>query len=53
MDYHKVYARHFGSNPSSGRVLQKIGMKKEGLLKEHVLKEGGFEDLIHYGKIKV
>jgi [ribosomal protein S5]-alanine N-acetyltransferase len=51
MDYHKVYARHFQSNPSSGRVLEKVGMQKEGILKEHIMKEGKFEDLVHYGII--
>ncbi|EDL66428.1 acetyltransferase, GNAT family protein [Bacillus sp. SG-1] len=50
-NYHKVFARHFGSNPASGRVLRKIGMENEGELKEHVLKEGRFEDLVYYGVI--
>ncbi|MGF2616173.1 GNAT family N-acetyltransferase [Rossellomorea vietnamensis] len=48
-NYHKVFARHFGSNSSSGRVLEKLGMKKEGVLKEHILKENRYEDLVHYG----
>lgn len=49
--YHKVYARYFGSNPASGRVLQKIGMKKEGILIDHVIKEKRYEDLVYYGII--
>jgi len=49
--YHKVYARHFSSNPASGRVLQKIGMEKEGILKEHVMKESQYKDLVYYGII--
>lgn len=49
--YHKVFARYFKSNPASGRVMQKLGMKQEGILIEHVIKENRYEDLICYGKI--
>lgn len=49
--YHKVFARYFQSNPASGRVLQKLGMKQEGILKEHVIKENRYEDLVYYGII--
>ncbi|QCR32344.1 GNAT family N-acetyltransferase [Lysinibacillus sp. SGAir0095] len=47
--YHKVFARYFGSNPASGKVMQKIGMKKEGILIDHVKKDDHFEDLAYYG----
>jgi [ribosomal protein S5]-alanine N-acetyltransferase len=47
--YHKVFARYFRSNPASGRVMEKLGMEKEGILKEHVRKEGRYEDLVYYG----
>lgn len=50
--YHKVFARYFGSNPASGKVLQKIGMNKEGILIDHIKKEDRYEDLIYYGIIK-
>jgi [ribosomal protein S5]-alanine N-acetyltransferase len=50
--YHKVFARYFNSNPASGRVIQKIGMRKEGVLREHVMKENRYEDLVYYGIIK-
>jgi len=33
-------------NPASGRVLQKIGMKREGLLRQRVRKWGVFEDVV-------
>ncbi|TFB14139.1 N-acetyltransferase [Filobacillus milosensis] len=49
--YHKVFARYFNSNPASGRVLQKIGMKQEGLMIDHVKKEDNYEDLVYYGVI--
>jgi len=51
-DYHKVWGRFFDSNPSSGKVMQKVGLVYEGLLKEHILKDGKYEDLILYGLIK-
>ena len=33
-------------NPASGRVLEKVGMKREGLLRQRVRKWGVFEDVI-------
>lgn len=50
--YHKVFARYFKSNPSSGSVLQKIGMQEEGVLREHVMKDKQYEDLVYCGVIK-
>ena len=47
--YHKVYARHFASNPASGRVIHKVGMIQEGILLDHVKKEGQYESLVYYG----
>ncbi|MCL2353292.1 MAG: GNAT family N-acetyltransferase [Defluviitaleaceae bacterium] len=49
--YHKVWGRFFTSNPASGKVMEKVGMVKEGLLAQHVLKDGKFEDLALYGII--
>jgi len=49
---HRIYARHFTRNPASGRVLQKIGMKHEGTLREAFKKWGKFEDLECYGILK-
>jgi RimJ/RimL family protein N-acetyltransferase len=36
-------------NPASGRVLAKIGLEPEGILREHVLKWGEYKDLVLYG----
>lgn len=49
--FHRVYARYFKSNPASGKIMEKCGMTYEGTLPDHVLKEGTFEDLVHYGMI--
>lgn len=46
---HRVYAAHFGGNPASGRVLQKLGMTYEGTRREHHRKWGGYEDRVEYG----
>jgi len=47
--YHKVWGRFFSSNPASGKVMQKVGMTKEGVLVEHIIKDGEFKDLVLYG----
>ncbi|MFD0048413.1 GNAT family N-acetyltransferase [Actinomycetes bacterium NPDC127524] len=50
--YNKVFARYFHSNPASGRVIEKIGMKKEGSLREHVKKDEEYIDLVYCGILK-
>lgn len=46
---HRVHSSHFSRNPASGRVMQKLGMAHEGTLRQHILKDGHFEDLEIYG----
>lgn len=48
----RIHSHHFGRNPASGRVMAKIGMSREGLLREHVLKGSRFEDSVAYGILK-
>jgi ribosomal-protein-alanine N-acetyltransferase len=48
----RIYAHHFERNPSSGRVMQKIGMKREGLLRRHFKKGERFENLVFYGILR-
>ncbi|WP_010257021.1 GNAT family N-acetyltransferase [Myroides injenensis] len=48
---HKIFATHFTHNSASGRVMQKIGMKQEAILKEHLFKNGNYLDLISYAII--
>lgn len=45
----KICATHMTSNPASGKVMQKIGMESEGLLKQHALKWDQYVDLATYG----
>jgi RimJ/RimL family protein N-acetyltransferase len=45
---HRIQARHLTRNPGSGRVMQKLGMRLEGVSRDAVLKWGQFEDLALY-----
>ena len=49
---HKITSSHFIRNPSSGKVLRKIGMIEEGVFKEHVVKRDNYEDLVMYGILR-
>jgi RimJ/RimL family protein N-acetyltransferase len=49
---HKIEAQYFTRNPASGRVMQKIGMTEEGVLRDHVHRDGRFEDVATCGLIK-
>ncbi len=45
----RVHAYHFVRNPASGRVLEKLGMTREGVFRKHVMKWGVAEDLVGWG----
>ncbi|MDY3317878.1 GNAT family N-acetyltransferase [Riemerella anatipestifer] len=47
----RIFASHFDFNISSGRVLEKSGMKKEGVLKCHTCKNGQYQNHILYAII--
>ena len=49
LDLVRLYAGVFSFNPASGRVMQKLGMIQEGLLRDHTYRWGKHEDLIAYG----
>ena len=46
---HRVHAHHLAHNPASGRVMQKLGMRHEGRLREHAKKWDKFYDVEAYG----
>jgi len=46
---HRIHSEHLGSNPASGRVMQKIGMSQEGVMREQYKKWGRYEDRVAYG----
>jgi ribosomal-protein-alanine N-acetyltransferase len=45
---HRIESRHFLRNPASGRVMQKSGMKQEGIERDLVMKWDHFESLALY-----
>jgi len=49
LNLNKITARHMSSNPASGKVMQKFGMIREGVLLQDLLKNGRFEDSVVYG----
>jgi RimJ/RimL family protein N-acetyltransferase len=48
----RVYSSHYARNPASGRVMQKLGMKAEGVKRRHVERWGEFNDLVLYGILR-
>ena len=48
----RIYANYLARNPASGRVLHKLGMQQEGLLRRHRRKYGRYEDLVVCGLLK-
>jgi ribosomal-protein-alanine N-acetyltransferase len=52
LDLNRISAAHFSDNPASGRVLEKIGMRLEGLLRRHVFRGGEFRDMVMYGILR-
>jgi ribosomal-protein-alanine N-acetyltransferase len=49
---HRILATHIVENPASGRVMQKIGMIKEGVLIDHAKKGNAYFSLVQYGITK-
>jgi len=45
----RIWAYHFARNPASGRVLQKIGLRYEGVARQHIRKWNRYEDCLLYG----
>ena len=46
--FRRIEATHNAENPKSGRVMQKIGMTKEGVLRQHVFVRGQTVDEVWY-----
>jgi [ribosomal protein S5]-alanine N-acetyltransferase len=46
LELNRIVAFHMVRNPASGRALEKIGLKPEGLLRQAVRKWGRFEDVV-------
>ena len=48
----RICAKHDVNNPNSGRVMQKAGMKYEGILRQSALNNQGIADMAFYSIIK-
>lgn len=49
LNLHRIQGRHFVRNPSSGRIMKKLGMQFEGIHRDAFLRWGRFEDVAAYG----
>jgi ribosomal-protein-alanine N-acetyltransferase len=52
LDLERIYANYMARNPASGRVLMKLGMQQEGILRRHRRKFGRYEDLVVCGIVR-
>jgi RimJ/RimL family protein N-acetyltransferase len=46
---HKITATVFVENLASMRVLEKVGFRREGCLRDHMLKDGQYRDSAYFG----
>lgn len=50
--FERIYAGHDVNNPKSGRVMEKIGMKKEGIHRKAGRNNTGIVDMVYYAILK-
>ncbi|GMK40277.1 GNAT family acetyltransferase [Paenibacillus sp. CCS19] len=48
----RVYAAAMTRNPGSYKVMEKLGMKHEGVLRSHIRKGDAYEDVTYYGILR-
>lgn len=48
LNLQRIYASHYAVNVASGRVMQKIGMTQEGVLRRHMFRLGAWHDSVNY-----
>lgn len=48
----RIYAGHFAGNEASGRVQQKLGMTREGVLRHDIRRFGEYRDVVMYGILR-
>ena len=52
LQLHRIWATCLPENPASGRVLEKVGMRKEGFLKSHLKIHGEWKDCFLYAMLR-
>ncbi|MEM6990179.1 MAG: GNAT family N-acetyltransferase [Myxococcota bacterium] len=45
----RIHAHYMATNVASGRVMEKVGMTREGTLRQHVVKHGVRHDMVWFG----
>ncbi len=48
----RIYAHHMVRNPASGRIMQKLGMSHEGVLRRHFFRGDSAEDVSIWGLLR-
>lgn len=52
LNLNRIHAHHFATNPASGRIMEKIGMIREGVMVQRLCKWGQFIDTVHYAILR-
>jgi len=52
LDVGRVHAQHLGGNDRSARVLLALGLRPEGVRRQHLRKGGVFHDIHLYGRLR-
>jgi RimJ/RimL family protein N-acetyltransferase len=52
LSLHRIYGFSLTSNKASGRVMDKCGMRHEGVLRQHLQKNGNFQDVAVHGILR-
>lgn len=52
MDINRIEAQHELTNPASGRVMEKCGMKREGVLRQRLYNKGKYVDVALYAILR-
>lgn len=52
LELNRVFAVAMTRNPASYKVMGKIGMHREGILRNHIRKGDAYEDLTYYGLLR-
>ena len=52
MQLHRVEAQHEVTNPASGRVMEKCGMRREGILRGRLYNKGRYVDVCLYAMLE-
>lgn len=52
LDLRRVAAHYVAVNGASGKVMAKAGMQKEGILRQHMFRNGTYHDVVYYGILR-